>query len=347
MTVAQRPPIGAPLVSIILPVYNGEPYLDATLESALGQTYRHLELIVVDDGSRDRSREIVKARAERDSRVRLIQQANGGVSAARNRAIQAARGELIAPLDADDLWDPRKIERQVDRMLELGDDTGLVYSWWVLIDADGVVLDYSPRWRIEGQSADTLVQINYVGCASIPLFRRRHLEDLGGYDETLKDGCEDWDLYLRIAERARVAVVPAVLVAYRRRRNSISTATQAMWRAHRGVIDRLRRRRPDLDPALIRRSDDQFALHLAGVCFWNHRYAQAVGCGVRALRSKLGFEVLPYVARLFANKLPGQSQSTRRTVRPGVPFADADMPQSLIPYDRIYQRRFSRLHSTP
>src|ERR1700681_4675250 len=115
-----------PLVSIILPVYNGEAHVDGTIDSALHQTYRNIEVIIVDDGSRDRTPAIVDASATRDSRVRVITQTNCGVANARNRAIEAARGEFIAPLDADDLWDPTKIARQVHRMIQGGEDTGLV-----------------------------------------------------------------------------------------------------------------------------------------------------------------------------------------------------------------------------
>src|SRR6267378_894238 len=110
-----------PLVSVILPVRDGESSIGDTLESALGQTYRNIEVIVVDDGSRDRTRAIVEARALRDSRVRVIGQNNRGLAASRNRALAIARGEFIAPLDADDLWDPTKMERQVHRMTEAGD----------------------------------------------------------------------------------------------------------------------------------------------------------------------------------------------------------------------------------
>src|SRR5258705_9340291 len=120
-----------PLVSVILPVRDGESFIGDTLESALGQTYRNLEVVVVDDGSRDRTRAVVEAWAERDSRVRIFVQANAGVAAARNKAIAAARGEFIAPLDADDLWDPTKIERQVQRMNGTGETTGFVYCWQV------------------------------------------------------------------------------------------------------------------------------------------------------------------------------------------------------------------------
>ena len=333
-----------PLVSIIVPVYNGEAFLEATLDSALGQSYPNIEVIVVDDGSRDRSAAIVEARAARDPRLRLIRQANSGVAAARNRGIEVSGGEFVAPLDADDLWDPSKIERQVARMLERGEDTGLVYTWWLWIDSDGVVLDYSPQWRIEGASADALLQVNYIGCASIPLFRRSHLTAVGGYDETLREGCEDWDLSLRMAERARVAVVPAVLVAYRRRRDSMSTGIPAMWRSHGSVIARVRRRRPDVGAALIRRSQDQFRLYLAGTCFWGRHYAEAVRWGLAAMRSSLALEALPYVVRMLATG-GNRTRAAHRTIHPGVSFADADIPPPLIPYDRIYERRFRRVQS--
>ncbi len=264
-----------PLVSIILPVYNGEPWIGETLDSALGQTYRNIEVIVVDDGSRDRTRAVVEARAFRDSRVRLIGQTNRGVVAARNRALAVARGEFIAPLDADDLWDPTKIEQQVRRMSEAGDDTGLVYCWWVSIDVKGTILDCSPRWRIEGHASETLLQVNYTGNASVPLYRRRYLEQVGGYDVTLHEGCEDWDVALKVTERSRVAVVPSVLVAYRRRRDSRSTRTNRMWQSHTLVMNSAQKRRLELSRTSIRHSQNQLALHLAGVSFWSGAYSQA------------------------------------------------------------------------
>src|SRR4051794_28277766 len=91
------------LVSTIIPVFNGEALIGEAIESALRQTYPNIEVIVVDDGSTDRTLEVIQALAASDSRIRVIQQANGGVARARNRAIAAARGEFIAPLDADDL----------------------------------------------------------------------------------------------------------------------------------------------------------------------------------------------------------------------------------------------------
>jgi GT2 family glycosyltransferase len=334
-----------PLVSIILPVFNGESHIGETLDSALGQTYRNIEVIVVDDGSRDRTRAIVEARASLDSRIRVIAQANRGVAAARNRALAAGRGEFVAPLDADDLWDPTKLERQVRTMMAAGDDTGLVYCWWVWIDIHGTVLDRSPRWRLEGEVAEPLLQVNFTGSASVPLYRRRCLEEAGGYDATLHDrgaqGCEDWDVALKVAERSRVAVVPAVLVGYRRRRNSMSAESGRMRRSHGLMLDAAMRRRPQLRPIAIRRSRDQFALHLAGISFWAGAYRQAIGWGLQAMRSTLPLQVLPYIPRLFAKTALRRRSRASDTLRPGVQFSNCRIPQPLIPYDSIYDRRFS------
>jgi glycosyltransferase involved in cell wall biosynthesis len=338
-------PVAAPLVSVVVPVHDGERFIGATLDSALGQTYRSLEVVVVDDGSSDRTRAIVEARAAADPRVRLVTQANRGVAAARNRGIAEARGELIAPLDADDLWDPAKIERQVRRMIEAGDDTGLVYCWWVWIDDAGAILDRSPHWRIEGHSADALLQVNYTGSASVPLFRRRCLEEAGGYDVTLRaragDSCEDWDVALKIAERSRVAVVPSLLVGYRRRRDSMSTQTDRMWRAHTLVMNGVRQRRPELKAALVRRSQAQFALYLAGVSFWSGEYGRAVRWTLRAVPSSVTLRVLPYVIRLLWKHLRRRGRPHHGVIRPGVSFDSLEMPQPLIPYDVIYTRRLA------
>jgi GT2 family glycosyltransferase len=330
-----------PLVSVLLPVHNGGAFVGAALDSALGQTYQHTEVIVVDDGSRDNTRAMVDARARQDSRVVVIGQTNRGVAAARNRALAAARGEFVAPLDADDVWDPTKIERQVERLRLAGPGSGMAYCWWVWIDAQGGILDCSPRWRIEGHASETLLQVNYTGCASVPLYRRDVLERVGGYDEAMPaTGCEDWDVALKVAEVSEVAVVPAVLVAYRRRRGSLSSSTDRMWRAHESVIDGVRRRRPGTSGASVRRAHDQFALYLAGVSFWSGAYGRALGWGLNAWRSSTALRVAPHLARVFL--APWRRRPHREPIRPGTCFAAWDMPQPLIPYDRIHARQLKR-----
>jgi glycosyltransferase involved in cell wall biosynthesis len=329
-----------PLVSVIVPVFNGEAFIEGALDSALGQTYPRIEVIVVDDGSQDRTRAVVEARAAREPRVRLICQTNSGVAAARNRAIEHASGDFVAPLDADDVWDSTKIERQVARMRETSEQTGLVYCWWASIDVDNRIVDTSPQWRVEGAASERLLSVNWTGNASVPLYRRRCLEEVGGYGEIFREraaeGCEDWDLALRVAERFDVAVVPAVLVGYRRHREGMSARTDAMRRSYALVIQRVRQRRGNVSEALILRSRDQFALYLAGVCFWSGAHARAFVWTLRSLRSPIAIHVFPYVALLLVKTALRRGSSHRELIRPGVPFSSHRLPTPAIPYERIY-----------
>ena len=329
-----------PLVSVILPVYNGERFVKDTLESAQRQTYANFEIVVVDDGSTDRTWSLVKAIAAKDPRVRIIHQPNGGVASARNRGLAAARGDFIAPLDADDLWDPAKLEHQVRRIQEAGKETGMVYCWWVWIDEEGSVLDRSPEWRIEGQTRDLLLQINFTGNASVPLYRRSCLEAVGGYDTTLEDrggrGCEDWDVALKVAERFRVAVAPELLVGYRRLPDSMSTQCAVMQRSQALLVEGTSARRPDLPPELRQKSYDQFALYIAGVLFRSGAYLQSFTWAIRAWRSGLFFKILPYAIRVLATRLFLRRGAGRIRMLPGKSIAGAAIPPALIPYDELY-----------
>jgi hypothetical protein len=187
-----------------------------------------------------------------------------------------------------------------------------------------------------------LLKVNYTGNASVPLYRRRCLEQVGGYDETMREhdahGCEDWDVALKVAEQSLVAVVPSRLVGYRRCRDSMSARTDRMWRGHKLVVNGARQRRAGLPETLVQQSRDQFALHLAGVCFWSGAYARAIGWGLRALRSGLAFQILPYLVRPFSRVLLARDYPDR-TIKAGVPFGDFATLRPLIPYDVVYDHR--------
>jgi Glycosyl transferase family 2 len=341
-TVARRE---APLVSVVVAAYNAEAYIEHTCRSALGQTHRALELIVADDGSTDTTVDIVRRLAAADPRVRLIRQANRGVAAARNAAIATARGEFIAPLDADDLWDATKVARQLHRFEECGPGTGVVYTWWVLIDADDRVLDRCPRWRVEGRVLERLMEVNFTGCASVPMFRRACVEEAGGYDESLvardSQGCEDWDLVLRVAERHAVAVAPGVLVGYRRRAGSMSSATDTMSRSQIAVIDGVASRQP-ISAQVLRNSRGQFALYLAGTAFWSGDYVQAFSWGFRVRPISLTLAVAPHVLRLLARRVTGGQRTDLPCWPADHAVAGLALPEPLIPYDRIYASRWAR-----
>jgi glycosyltransferase involved in cell wall biosynthesis len=137
------------LVSIIVPAYNAERFLARTLRSALRQTYVTLEMIVIDDGSTDSTAAVARAFAQSDERVRVISFPNGGVAKARNIGINEAAGELIAFLDADDLWHPTKLERQVAALDEMK-DAAAVYTLSRDIDVDDRVFGRGRRAAFNG-----------------------------------------------------------------------------------------------------------------------------------------------------------------------------------------------------
>jgi glycosyltransferase involved in cell wall biosynthesis len=333
-------PNDKPLISVIIPVYNGAEFIAAAVESAAAQTYRNLEIIVVDDGSSDDTLSILHRLSASDPRIRILAQANSGVAAARNHAIAESRGDFIAPLDADDLWLPTKIDRQLRTLLLAGDDCGFVYSWWAWIDEAGTVLDRSPRWTIEGSVLEVLVLINFTGNASVPLFRKHALVEAGGYNSALaaakSGGCEDWEAVLRVAGRHRVAVVRDVLLGYRRRPGSMSQACDTMWRSQQMVMEAIRELRPDLNPALFRGSENQFRMYLAGLSFWTGNLRQALRWGLRA-GLRLPVLTAPYVLKLLL--LPRRRTKIVQTMRPGKKLDTSRIPEPLLPYDRILSPR--------
>jgi hypothetical protein len=190
---------------------------------------------------------------------------------------------------------------------------------------------------------ERLIEVNFTGSASIPLFRRSCVVDLGGYNVTLRDngaqGCEDWDLALRVAERHAVAVVPGVLVGYRRHPGSMSAKFTTMWRSQNQVMEAMVTRQPRVPADAFRRSTGQFALHLAGVAFWSGKYVEAMKWGLRARPFSLSLTVLPHVLRIFSRRVRSTNNSHRPRWKEGDRALDeATLPDPLIPYDAIYAR---------
>jgi glycosyltransferase involved in cell wall biosynthesis len=259
------------LVSVIIPSYNAEAYLSQTLECVLAQTYQAFEVIVVDDGSSDGTCAIVEEFVKRDPRFQLIRQSNAGVGAARNAGIRKARGQYIAPLDADDVWFPEKLAKQVARMEQGGDQMGLVACWCRYIDEHGQDAHSSPPWRIEGRVRHALVLRNIIDNASMPLIRAAALQEVGLYltraEQGGAQGCEDWDLHLRIAERFQVGFVFEHLMAYRLTGSSMSTDPAGMDASFLFARRRARLRNPDLPPDAFRWSAGTFYQYIIGKCY--------------------------------------------------------------------------------
>ena len=255
-----------PLVSVIIPAYNAERFIARTLQSVLAQTYTNLEVIVVDDGSGDGTAQIVKSIAQTDRRIIFLQQPNLGVAAARNLGISKSTGEFIAPIDADDLWYPENIVKQVQQM-QSDSSVGLVYSWSVDIDENDALLGGFRAAKIEGEVYNTLVCHNFIGNASASLIRRSCLGKANPYNCEMKlqnaQGCEDWELYLRIAENYQFRVVPEFLVGYRKLLSSMSGDYNQMAKSHASIMQTVRQKHPHLPAIVYRLSSSNLYMYFA------------------------------------------------------------------------------------
>ncbi len=276
-------PSADPLVSVVIPAYNAERWIIHTLESATAQTLRAIEILVVDDGLSDGTADLAENFASHDPRVRIIRQDNQGVGAARNTAIQLARGAYVAPLDADDLWQPTKLEKQVACMERYGERIGMVYCDSRFIDESGTPLAHGGEFiSMLGNCRKRLIYYNFLGNASVPLFKTEALRRCGLYltreEQYGSQGCEDWDLALRVAEQWDVAAVPERLVGYRQVAACMSGAGTGMNKSFQVVVERARKRNPDLPPALFNWSEARFQRWIFRKCY--HR-----GDGIASLRA--------------------------------------------------------------
>jgi GT2 family glycosyltransferase len=208
--------VSSDLVSIVIPFYSHPEYLPQALESALGQTYQHLEVIIVDDGSPHNLTPFIQPYLS-DSRLRVIRQENRGVAAARNTGVQAAHGAYLQFLDSDDWLASEKIACQV-RALEAEPDVGLVFGRFHYVEgnviSEPVDLHRDPLWQpTDGCYFNTLWAANRMVVAG-PLVRREWIERAGGFDTT--NLTEDYELWLRLAALGcKVRSLPDAHVYYR------------------------------------------------------------------------------------------------------------------------------------
>jgi len=202
-------------VTVVITCYNYGPFLAGCLRSVLAQTYAAFDVVVVDDGSTDDSAEVVSPFLA-DPRVRYYYQSNKGQAAAKNVGIVMARGDVVAFLDADDVWMPDKLATQMP-LFERA-EVGVVYSGIGLIDQEGQAIPFdgpTGYWQYRrGRVTKWLAFDNFVPFSS-SMVRRRLFDEHGRFDERLRMGI-DWDLWLRLSMSTEFDFVPARLVQYRR-----------------------------------------------------------------------------------------------------------------------------------
>ena len=238
----------SPLVSVIVPSYNTAQYVPEAINSILAQTYQNLEIHVVDDGSKDNTREVMQAYAN-DPRVIYHYQENRGESGARNTGIRAAKGDLIALCDADDLWMPRKLEVQVPCFKDRP-EVGVVYTNTVHVDSNNHEIPTYRTTRHNGRITEKLFGENFVTGAT-SMFRRECF-DGELYDETLKT-CADYDISLRLSVKYEFYYLDEVTYRYRMWPGQVSNARNHL-RFHDDSVrmrNKFLARYPDLLPKAV------------------------------------------------------------------------------------------------
>ena len=244
----------SPLVSIVIPAYNAAKYIGETLESVRAQTFRDYEIIVVDDGSRDNS----IGAAARFGGVICTRQSNRGAAAARNIGIHLARGKYVAFLDADDLWLPRKLEKQM-AYCEANPGTQWIYSDALVFDSytDRVVCRIGNRVQLhQGDVLHPLLLRSFIPSAT-PVVKRDVLYETGLFNESPdRRMAEDWCLWLRLARRHPLALIDEPLARIRLHgENSSRMASPAtLYRNRHGLLADTIASNPRIPASIARRA---------------------------------------------------------------------------------------------
>ena len=201
-----------PIVSVVMSVHNGEPFLREAVDSILTQSFREFEFIVIDDGSTDGSAAILDSCLRRDSRMRVYHQTNRGLVESLNRGCALARGKYIARMDADDISVADRLMWQL-HFMQRHPAVGVVGGFIQCIGAKGKPLKTSVR-PAENHEVKSALAHTCVLCHPTVLMRRDVFTSIGGYRKALADA-EDYDLWLRVAERFQLANLPVVVLKYR------------------------------------------------------------------------------------------------------------------------------------
>lgn len=272
-----------PHISIIIPTYNGERFIAKALESVLNQTYQDYEIIVIDDGSEDHTRQVLQSYLPQ---IRYFEQENQGVAAARNRGLELAQGELIAFLDQDDVLLPDKLALQV-ACFEHQPEVGIVHSGWRLVNVDGQALADVQPWldvaELDGASWIKRMPVLF----SAMLFRRDWLERVNGLSSQFKQAC-DVDLVQRLVLAGCSSVwLKQVTVLYRQhdQNDSLNTLVQAeeCW----AVLEQFFAR-PDLPPSIRQVERDSRYYTLVWIA-WRLYYTGRLDAMAQHLKRSLAY----------------------------------------------------------
>ncbi|MBA4184036.1 MAG: glycosyltransferase [Acidobacteria bacterium] len=316
--------MNAPLVSVVIPAYNAARTLKATVQSVFEQTVQDFEIVIVDDGSTDDT--IAVARSIEDSRVKVITQANGGAAAARNTGIKSAKGKYVAMLDADDLWMPNKLERQL-AVFNSEKDVSAVQSGVYYVNDNLEVISVERCVESKDILYETLVFENLPGLMSTLIVKRTAFEEIGYLDTKLVI-LEDWELAIRLARYCNFASIEEPLTLYRQFPGNRSRNVSIHIEPGYIILDRLFKD-PSL-PSHIKKREKQiyaaFYTMLCGGAFRRGRYGESLKWGAKAFTSYPA--ALYYITSLPSRKLHRK-------------FSRQNMPQEY----KLALKNFSNLHT--
>ncbi len=210
-----------PLISVIIPMYNTRDYIEKTVQSVLAQTYKRLEIVIVDDGSTDNGAEIVQKLQKSDSRILYIRQENGGVSAARNNAIANSSGEYLAFLDSDDLWSAEKLEKQINRIQTTKMEA--CYCGYQYFCGSEMGKRYPERY-FEGKILEEVIKEKVSVWTSTIVIKKSIASDNGISFRAGLNWSEDMDFFCRLMYKCSFCCVKENLALYRQRENSLSVS---------------------------------------------------------------------------------------------------------------------------
>lgn len=230
-----------PKISIIMPTYNRSDYICEAIESALGQTYDNIELIVIDDGSTDGTRKQLEKYSS-DRRFKYMRQENQGQSIARNKGLKMAEGEFIAFLDSDNIWLPGKLERQVE-IMNKNQSFDIFYGDGILIDEKGAEVSRENMSRYSGNITRHLIKDNCVSM-NTTLTRKKCFDELGGMSEEVRAG-DDYELWLRLSTKFKFYYTPEYFVRYRVMDDQISTDKYRRFNSNERVLQKFFERFPE------------------------------------------------------------------------------------------------------
>jgi glycosyltransferase involved in cell wall biosynthesis len=272
----------SPLVSIVIPAYNAVRFLSDTLGSVFSQSFQDFEILVVNDGSTDETEEMLLGYGDK---IRYLPKLNGGVSSARNYGIEMAEGKYVAFLDADDVWMPEKLEKQI-ALMEANSEIGLCYAATQKVDEELNYLSSIPANAFSDYTEALLLNLNIVaGSCSSAVVRRDVLSRTTGFDSQFTTYA-DWELWLRLSLLTKFAPLPEELVKYRVVAGSMSSKPHVTKKDALGVLEKFFTlpNLPEKYKTLRERTFSNHLMIVAGEFLHNRNFSESLGCMLQAIK---------------------------------------------------------------